>query len=418
MLTWIWNQIAVTLPEDWEMLQFSRDPDRGRCAFADRYRYRFELNWSKVSGEPDFVRMMSDYSHKLEADGKMTDIRDARLCGCPGLIGQSPEGPVSRFGTWIESQSCLLEVVFLWPEERDIAVEKEVLRSLRPSETESDGMNIWRAFGMELRVPESLSLESCSIQAARAGFLFRGKSPAETWVFRRYGMVDSWLKTDLDAWLKSQLPADIKDINIRHSTEGSIETTHLSGRYLPSGLLHKRGLFEAAAWQHPMDRRLYLAMLTNPRKSSYAGTDPAKVLKSAPEFTALPASGIHTSTGTPSANARTWEPMLKAVLVRNTAATVEPRMSDRSLSITIPSRKPRWAFPPITWIVHPPEKKTLELDPVGADVWNACDNRRSTEEVIDFFARKHSLTFHESRVSVTTYIKMLVQRGALAVAME
>lgn len=118
------------------------------------------------------------------------------------------------------------------------------------------------------------------------------------------------------------------------------------------------------------------------------------------------------------ASPESWERMLKAVLVRNAAAQVDAPGSDGSLTVKVPSRKPAWAVPPITWVVRPPERRTLQLDPLGAEVWNACAERRTAEEVIDFFARKHSLTFHESRVSVTAYIKTLVQRGALAVVMS
>lgn len=290
MLLWTWNNIQLSLPAEWEMLQFSRDPDRGRCAFADRYRYRFELNWSEVPGEPDFKRMMSDYAAKLESDGKMKDIQPIRIAGVQGLAGKADEGEISRFGVWMEPLKRLVECVFLWDEKRDSEFEKQVLGTLQPR-IPSNGLTLWRAFGMELSVPEHLELESCTVQSASAGFLFRGKKPIETWIFRRFGMADQWLKTDLETWLKGQVPKDIRDLSVTNRSGSAAGTLVLAaGEYHPSGLIHKNGLFTAAAWQNPADKRLYLAMLTNPKTTEWFknGKSPADYLKSAPEFTRVP----------------------------------------------------------------------------------------------------------------------------------
>ncbi len=85
MVEWVWRQIGVELPAEWECLQFARDPEAGRCAFADRHRYRFELNWRKSPGEPDFGRMMKDYEGSLAKEWE--GIRKAKCRGWPGLRG-------------------------------------------------------------------------------------------------------------------------------------------------------------------------------------------------------------------------------------------------------------------------------------------------------------------------------------------
>ena len=56
----------------------------------------------------------------------------------------------------------------------------------------------------------------------------------------------------------------------------------------------------------------------------------------------------------------------------------------------------------------------MRLDRLGSQVWQLCDGVRTVEDVVDEFARLHRLTFHEARASVTAYLKMLVQRGVLA----
>ena len=82
---WIWREFRCVLPADWEMLQFSRHGDRGRCAFADRYLFRFELDWRVVPAEPEMARMMSDYRAKLTTDGSLTEPNNVQLPGWHGV---------------------------------------------------------------------------------------------------------------------------------------------------------------------------------------------------------------------------------------------------------------------------------------------------------------------------------------------
>jgi len=280
--------MAFPLPRVWELLHFSRSTEQGRCLFADRYRFRFEISWRRAPGQPDFDRMMSDYRHELESRKELNDIHAATLAGCPGLIGRSVEGKISRFGKWFRDPGLLVETVFLWDEQRNKEVERTVLSGLRTVGPDSQGLLPWRAFGMEIQAPATWRLESCKAEAASAGFVFRGRSPAETWIFRRYGMLDSWLKTDLSTWLLTQIPADIRRPAVSGTGDSSANAVHVSGRYVPKGLLRKRGNFHAAAWREQQDDRLYACMLTTPRSSPYAAIDPAACMKAAPEFTEVP----------------------------------------------------------------------------------------------------------------------------------
>ena len=78
MVQWIWRQISLRLPATWEMLQFSTEYPQGRCAFADRYQFRFELTWGNVKGEPDYDRMITDYTGKLEREKNLTETERAK----------------------------------------------------------------------------------------------------------------------------------------------------------------------------------------------------------------------------------------------------------------------------------------------------------------------------------------------------
>jgi len=114
--------------------------------------------------------------------------------------------------------------------------------------------------------------------------------------------------------------------------------------------------------------------------------------------------------------AGSWRKMLGAKPVRNAAAEAAQE-GQNELKISVKTKKPRYLVPPLSWIVPLRPTRAVRLDRLGSQVWNLCDGERTVEEVVDEFARLHGLSFHEARVAVTGYIRQLVQRGALAIAM-
>jgi hypothetical protein len=112
-----------------------------------------------------------------------------------------------------------------------------------------------------------------------------------------------------------------------------------------------------------------------------------------------------------------WEDMLVAVPVKNIEADAK-RDEAKRIRVSVRTIKPRYMIPPLTWIIPYSKSRTAILDKLGTEIWDLCDGKRSVERVTELFAERHRLTFHEARVSVTEYIKMLVQRGALAILTE
>lgn len=111
-----------------------------------------------------------------------------------------------------------------------------------------------------------------------------------------------------------------------------------------------------------------------------------------------------------------WGRSLLGVPVRNQAAGVVDEGDTVRVSVAL--RRSRWLVPPISWIIKPRSDKTFGLDELGTEVWRLSDGKRTVEQIIDVFAERHRLTFHEARVSVTTYVKELMQRGLLVIAAE
>ena len=288
MTEWIWRQIGAALPPDWECLQFSRDPEAGRCAFADRYRYRFELNWRRSKGEPDFDRMMKDYEGSLAAEWQ--GIRRIKCRGWPGLTGRRGDEVVSRFGRWQPEIELLVEIVFIHPERRDEGLEARILGTVRAVPPEADGFQRWRAFGMDLRVPQDFTLGEAVVEPARVGLRFDGRKKPDRWIFRRYGMVDSWLKTSVRDWLESQTGEPVRHVRCQSGKGGTGNADRLEGQWRPRGLLLPRGAYAAAAWLDRRDGRLYDAICITGKKNRrfHPAHGADDVLKSCPGFLVVP----------------------------------------------------------------------------------------------------------------------------------
>lgn len=112
-----------------------------------------------------------------------------------------------------------------------------------------------------------------------------------------------------------------------------------------------------------------------------------------------------------------WSAMLKAVPVHNVAARVSDT-DDDEVRLIVQTKPIPFLFPPFSWIIRPRKERRFRLETLGARVWNLCDGQRTVEEIVDLFAVQFGLTFHESRVAVTRYMKTLIQNGALAVAVD
>ena len=113
----------------------------------------------------------------------------------------------------------------------------------------------------------------------------------------------------------------------------------------------------------------------------------------------------------------TWKSMLDAVPCRNEAAEAAPDGASM-VELAVKKKKPFFLVWPITLLIRPNLKKRVVLDKIGTEIWSMCDGALTVENIIDRFSKKYSLSFHESRVAVTDYIRSLVRRGILAMALK
>jgi hypothetical protein len=102
--------------------------------------------------------------------------------------------------------------------------------------------------------------------------------------------------------------------------------------------------------------------------------------------------------------------MLDAVPVRNEVVRSETTAAgELVLRVAL---EPRWYLrPPVTWLLPARRDRAVALDRLGAEVWRACDGRRTVEQIVDAFAARHHLRFHEARLSVMSFLQDLTRRG-------
>ena len=63
-------------------------------------------------------------------------------------------------------------------------------------------------------------------------------------------------------------------------------------------------------------------------------------------------------------------------------------------------------------------ERTFVLDKLGREVYEWCDHGRSVKQVVDEFVKKHKVSVAEAEYSVTTYLKTLLKKGLVAMAVD
>jgi len=119
----------------------------------------------------------------------------------------------------------------------------------------------------------------------------------------------------------------------------------------------------------------------------------------------------------PADPAAAWRRALSARLYRNRKAAIV-ESNERGARVEVPLQPHKGLLAPISWLLRPKLTRSVQLDPLGAEVLELCRDGARVEDVVDAFAAKRGLSFHEARVSVTQLLKGLVERGVLVLALD
>lgn len=106
--------------------------------------------------------------------------------------------------------------------------------------------------------------------------------------------------------------------------------------------------------------------------------------------------------------------LLAAVPVANEA--VRERRNGKTLILYTPMRR-TWWMNAMAWLpgVNWRKEKGVALDALGEEVWQSVDGRRSVEAIVERFAEKHRVRFHDARLSVMTFLELLLLRNLIVV---
>ncbi len=264
----VWNAIEVELPDDWELLQFSKDASYGRLAFADRYQFRFELDWTTISLPPDLERMASDYLSKLKEDG----LEEPRKCihlPWRGACGKEKDNLVSRYTNYYPGRGLLLEAIFLWPDQKkhSTSFEAKVLDSIAVAPYREDGLQHWKAYGLDFIVKEEHYLKQLVAEPGNTVFTFRSQNKREVETFARLGFLDSWLNIPVQDWIKSRIPENFTITSTNQQETSGHQVSLLSAKRSPTVLVDwiwGTRTFLAAAWICPKQEKLFLVTKLTP----------------------------------------------------------------------------------------------------------------------------------------------------------
>jgi hypothetical protein len=108
--------------------------------------------------------------------------------------------------------------------------------------------------------------------------------------------------------------------------------------------------------------------------------------------------------------------VLDMVPTVNQAMRIE--VQESGLLLWLPLQLRWWMKPPLSWILPYRKEKGIALDPLGRQVLEACNGEATVERIVEGFAESHQLRFHEARQSVLTFLRMLVERRAIALVVD
>lgn len=276
-----WNGIHLQVPDDWELLQFSKNADKGRIVFGDRYQFRLEIDWATVDTPPSLDRMSDDYKAKLIQDG-IQEPATIKHHPWHGVTGIEKDNRISRYCTYFNDRTFLIEAVFLWPEENtakhDHHFETKLLDTIKIEPIQDDGLQTWKVYGMSILAPYAHRLDDCTAAPGKVKLTFCNNKETEYETVSRAGFLKVWMKNGIDDWLKTVVPKEYKIISLDHTSQEEHDIWTAEATIEKSVLkdwLKGRRRFTAVAWICPHDKRLYT--ITKQAHDYKDGTKPQPV---------------------------------------------------------------------------------------------------------------------------------------------
>lgn len=84
-----------------------------------------------------------------------------------------------------------------------------------------------------------------------------------------------------------------------------------------------------------------------------------------------------------------------------------------SLVLRVPLKRRRGVVGWMARRADSSQRHEIELDEIGAFVWNLCDGKRSLAGIADSLAKEYRITRHEAEASLLAFVDSLRARGCL-----
>lgn len=107
------------------------------------------------------------------------------------------------------------------------------------------------------------------------------------------------------------------------------------------------------------------------------------------------------------------EASLSAAVVRSPSVRVEPR-SDGGLALYVPFNSSAFVERLSRRLGGGTGEARVELDEMGAFVWEMCDARTTVREMIDRLAEHYRISRKDAEASLTDFLKSLTRRRLIA----
>lgn len=406
-----WRGVELWHPRTWELTSAAAGAEPCRLAFGDRRRERMTVQWRKLAYAPDLTRALD----RRRKDGDKV----ADLTGLPngwrGTTVPVEDGVITHAGCFFAEFGLLVEFLIVWPGQRDAAQECKLLESVRPVTTGADE-TWWEAMGLRAVITKEYALEGFGARVGLVEWRFRERGGGEL-LLQRLALPNYWLRETLGAWLRGKIMIEADVTGVKDTIWNGHAAVEVTSRSRTSRLKRMLGLRKQCvdvAWCCPQENRVYrLHCGVRPRAERAVLPTGLRVACCRPvnpvaDVCTLPAAVVS------AAKSITGVDLLGAVPHVNRAATLAPVAGGGMLaSVPLqPSRRLAWAK---RWLLPVSDVRRVQLDALGVSTLELCDGQRSVEQIAERFAADNGLTFREAQLSVAPFIRMLYERGVLAV---
>lgn len=89
--------------------------------------------------------------------------------------------------------------------------------------------------------------------------------------------------------------------------------------------------------------------------------------------------------------------------------------ADGSITVLIRFQRSGWQ----KWLGAPAEyERQYELDSLGSEVFEACDGKTPVKQIVKRFSASHNLNIAEAELAVTKYMKTLMMKRIIGMAID